>query len=281
MAFVIGGLVAAWAVASGWGTDLQALLLTIVGGVLLFVGILLLAGATILGIPAWIVAGIIVIIVFAIAWIWRKRDEIWAGLQAFGSLLWSGGEALVSGITWLAGVVWAIISWPFVKLFELGMWIGNKVLDGLSWVKGVLDEAVAAVAAAPNNMRDRIMAALGSVGASIYNKLYDIFSFTIPGLTIAGKVLWEDRFVELLPPITAFAKGGIVTSPTLGLIGEAGPEAVIPLGKGGGMGNTFNINIDVSGMTDRSDKRAFAMQISDEIQREMRRYGRGTTRRGY
>ena len=72
-----------------------------------------------------------------------------------------------------------------------------------------------------------------------------------------------------------------MNSPTLALIGEAGPEAVVPLGKGGGMGNTFNINIDVSGMTDRSDKRAFAMQISDEIQKEMRRYGRGTTRRGY
>ena len=87
--------------------------------------------------------------------------------------------------------------------------------------------------------------------------------------------------VEILPDIPMLAKGGIVTGPTLALIGEAGPEAVVPLGKGGGMGNTFNINIDVSGMTDRSDKRAFAMQISDEIQKEMRRYGRGTTRRGY
>ena len=30
---------------------------------------------------------------------------------------------------------------------------------------------------------------------------------------------------------TAFAKGGIVTGPTLGLVGEAGPEAIIPLDK--------------------------------------------------
>jgi phage-related protein len=34
----------------------------------------------------------------------------------------------------------------------------------------------------------------------------------------------------------ALAKGGIVTSPTLALIGERGPEAVIPLGRGGGTG---------------------------------------------
>ena len=36
--------------------------------------------------------------------------------------------------------------------------------------------------------------------------------------------------------IPALAKGGIVTGPTLALIGEAGPEAVVPLDKLGGMG---------------------------------------------
>lgn len=44
--------------------------------------------------------------------------------------------------------------------------------------------------------------------------------------------------------IPKMADGGIVTSPTLALIGEAGPEAVIPLGKGGGMGG---ITINISG----------------------------------
>jgi phage-related minor tail protein len=38
------------------------------------------------------------------------------------------------------------------------------------------------------------------------------------------------------------ASGGIVTRPTVALIGEAGPEAVIPLGRGGGLGNvTLNV----------------------------------------
>jgi hypothetical protein len=41
------------------------------------------------------------------------------------------------------------------------------------------------------------------------------------------------------------AKGGIVTGPTNALIGEAGPEAVIPLsGKNSGLGNTFNITVN-------------------------------------
>ncbi len=42
--------------------------------------------------------------------------------------------------------------------------------------------------------------------------------------------------------VTAFARGGIVTRPTLGLVGEAGPEAVVPLGRGGAMGQTNNFH---------------------------------------
>ena len=43
--------------------------------------------------------------------------------------------------------------------------------------------------------------------------------------------------------VPAMANGGIVTSPTLALIGEAGPEAVVPLNRAGAMGGvTINVN---------------------------------------
>jgi hypothetical protein len=45
---------------------------------------------------------------------------------------------------------------------------------------------------------------------------------------------------------TPFQAGGIVTSPTLALVGESGPEAVVPLSGGGGWGNvsiTLNGNV--------------------------------------
>ena len=45
--------------------------------------------------------------------------------------------------------------------------------------------------------------------------------------------------------IPKLAKGGIVTGPTNALIGEAGPEAVIPLsGKNSNLGNTYNIVVN-------------------------------------
>jgi len=43
------------------------------------------------------------------------------------------------------------------------------------------------------------------------------------------------------------AEGGIVTGPTIAMIGEAGPEAVIPLNRAGGMGmggNTITVNVN-------------------------------------
>ena len=54
----------------------------------------------------------------------------------------------------------------------------------------------------------------------------------------------------------AMATGGIVTSPTFALIGEAGPEAVIPLSKMGSMGGA-NVTVNVNG----GDPNAVVMAI--------------------
>lgn len=73
-------------------------------------------------------------------------------------------------------------------------------------------------------------------------------------------------------PIPALAGGGIVTSPTLALIGEAGPEAVVPLGMLGSLGGSsmppvqvFNILVNGSVATQRD--------LADQIRRELIRSG--------
>jgi hypothetical protein len=52
------------------------------------------------------------------------------------------------------------------------------------------------------------------------------------------------------PKMTPFAEGGIVTRPVNALIGEAGPEAIIPLNKAGMMGNQYNITVNAGMGTD-------------------------------
>ena len=86
--------------------------------------------------------------------------------------------------------------------------------------------------------------------------------------------------------IPALAKGGIVNKPTLAMIGEDGPEAVVPLSQrnnpsGAGMGgSTVNVTVNASGITDRTDKRALAREIGNMIQQEMARNIGGSTMRG-
>jgi len=77
--------------------------------------------------------------------------------------------------------------------------------------------------------------------ASVWNNTIGKFSFKVPSWVpgIGGKGFD-------MPDIPMLANGGIVTGPTLAMIGEAGPEAVIPLdrlGQMGGGGTTVNINV--------------------------------------
>jgi hypothetical protein len=67
------------------------------------------------------------------------------------------------------------------------------------------------------------------------------------------KLAAEVQFGRLeVPKLKPMALGGIVTGPTAALIGEAGPEAVIPLSKFDslGGGNTYNITVNAGMGTD-------------------------------
>lgn len=74
-----------------------------------------------------------------------------------------------------------------------------------------------------------------------------------------------DLAASLGVEVPAFATGGIVTKPTLALIGEAGPEAVVPLtGRNSPTGNTINLTVN-AGMG--ADGNAIGREIVDIIKR--------------
>ena len=71
---------------------------------------------------------------------------------------------------------------------------------------------------------------------------------------------------------TPFADGGIVTGPTLSVVGEAGPEAIIPLSRAGavlGGGNTYQITVQAG----IGDPRAIGQQVVEAITRFERANG--------
>jgi len=73
-------------------------------------------------------------------------------------------------------------------------------------------------------------------------RFWNGIQITVPSvdLPIIGRV---GGFTIGLPDLPMLAEGGIVNQPTLALIGERGPEAVIPLDKSSGMGTNVTLNI--------------------------------------
>lgn len=71
-----------------------------------------------------------------------------------------------------------------------------------------------------------------------------------------------------LPGIPKFASGGIVSRPTIGMIGEAGPEAIVPLGKGG-LGVTIINYIQGSVVTEKE----LSLRVRNDMAQLLRRKG--------
>jgi hypothetical protein len=76
-----------------------------------------------------------------------------------------------------------------------------------------------------------------STAISLIGKLISALG-KIPGLGALGSVVGG-----AIKGIPGLAAGGIVTQPTLAMIGEAGPEAVIPLNRLGGGGGGVTVNV--------------------------------------
>lgn len=92
---------------------------------------------------------------------------------------------------------------------------------------------------------------------------------------IKGTNIMSGKFGRLLD-IAAFGEGGIVTKPTLALIGERGPEAVVPLtGAGaGGVGGGITVNVNINGtFGDSNGPNRLASLIQVALRDELRRLG--------
>jgi phage-related protein len=90
----------------------------------------------------------------------------------------------------------------------------------------------------------------------------------------SGVKLAQLRFASMSGEVPHMASGGVVTRPTFAMIGESGPEAVIPLdmlggmmGGGGGGGGGFSVHIDNLTVV-APDPEAFWKELRRTIQRE-------------
>lgn len=191
----------------------------------LFLGALHLAGEAI-GIGVGLI----------IAWFVKVPLLIWDALKALGHLIKDIFTiGLNAAIDFIKFNIDAIV-WIFTKL-PGKIWDGINALPGIlgkafraawDWVKR---ETVAGTEAVINfvwNLPKRIAGFMGRVGSDILGGLKAGINAVISGFNSGiDKV---SGFIHIgLPHLPLLAAGGLINRPTLAVVGEAGPEAVVPM----------------------------------------------------
>ena len=174
-------------------------------------------------------------------------------LDGLGGAFKDIGAAIGDGASALASLFYDKAIQPIIDFFaELGGDIGRAFVNIGNYAENqakAFGESIKDAVMKPINfIGDLVGAALNVVVntfKSVYNTLADLWNSTIgkfevkvPGWVpkIGGKGFE-------MPDLPKLAEGGIVTSATIAMIGEAGPEAVIPLSKMGAMGGNITINM--------------------------------------
>ena len=174
----------------------------------------------------------------------RKLGEFLAAING-----WILGTALPNLIRDVSSWTTALIEWVFdiapdvLKglgglLASLGGWvidtgIPSLVRAGLDLGGGLIDGLLSALGAT--------LSGLGGIAKNIVNAVIRLFNVEVIGRINDFELKFGPIGIPKLdiPPIPELADGGVVTRPTLALIGEAGPEAVVPLSRGGSGGGGF------------------------------------------
>ena len=150
-------------------------------------------------------------------------DVVWGVAQAVFGWFANNWQTILTFITGPIGLAVRVISGHWDQIMA-----GVRIVGDV--IRSVFDGAWQGIRWVFNQIARAWNSGPGKIGFSIPD--------WVPG--VGGK-----RFD--IPDIPMLAAGGIVTRPTLAVVGEAGPEAVVPLSRGGTAGiggNTFNITVN-------------------------------------
>jgi hypothetical protein len=172
---------------------------------------------------------------------------------------------------------------------DLGGAIGDAVVGGLQGLEDQLTAFVTTGKASFKELAVSILSDLARIAlrAAIIQPIVKALGGFFPGFQFADGGVFAQNGIQ------KFASGGIVDRPTLfkfasggamqnGLMGEAGPEGILPLKRGrdgklgvisnGGGSTTINVSVDAKGTNvqgDASQGKQLAVAISAAVQAEM------------
>ncbi len=202
---------------------------------------------------------------------WQKTGD---AAKQLGATLGSGLGESIAKLTSLLSKLSPVISLLDVALTGLigtfrmvGSFIGNMI--------GAIVETVSHPARAAENFK-RAMDATVEETLGINKPRVAAPEALPPGADPESGIVWVNGPLaqgQNQSKVPAMADGGVVTRPTLALVGEAGPEAVIPLDQAGGMmGGGVNVTMHIS--TGNADPQEVADVVWERFARELSRLGK-------
>lgn len=235
-------------------------------------------------------------------------SEIWSSVVSTGQSLWSSFTSALSNIfsSLISGAqsLWSSFTSTLSNLWSDLVSTGSNLFNNLSsTISGIFNGILSTASSIWNSIQSTISNAIdgakNAVGSAI-EAIKGFFNFEfrwphipLPHFSITGSINPLDWPSQGLPSIDVdwFAKGGILTKPTLfgmngnrAMVGgEAGAEAILPLNKstlgaiGQSIANTMNtsnsINVNFSGVTIReeADLNRLADVVGTRIAEELQR----------
>lgn len=211
-----------------------------------------------------IITGPIGIAVLAIT---RNFDTIKDAFTAVKDWIWEKINDIVGFYVSIPGRIWGAITW-------IGDTIRNVIQGARDFVGTKVSEIIGFFTGLPGQLSNAFSGMFDGISRAFRSAInvvidgWNSLHFGIPGFSAFGVNV--GGFDVGVPPIRRLAAGGVVTQATLALIGERGPEAVVPLdryddAKGRGRGAP-NITINTLGRPD-------AVELAREVTWQMRTAG--------
>jgi hypothetical protein len=172
------------------------------------------------------------------------------------------------------------------KLYGIGSTIKGYVTSGWSGISGWFTRNVSnPISTALSKIKSALSGSLTGGFKSVYNTVAGYLNSLISGINKMVKNLNNLPMISgipTVPRIPYLAKGGIVNSPTLAMVGEAGKEAVMPLENNTGWINDLASKIAARGGTGGGggdiilnlDGRQFARIVKPFLDKENKRIGK-------
>jgi hypothetical protein len=187
------------------------------------IGVVIAALSGPIGIAILVIAALTALIISNWTLISEDTETIWNGIYTFFVGGWELEKNLFTSALDDISHIWES-AWTDMSAFLGNIWstIQNTVKTGVDYVISAINGFI--------NALDAIKISIPSI--------------SIPGTKLATPPI---NLGFSIPDIPMLAAGGFVTQPTLAIIGEAGPEAVVPLsqmGAAGAGGQQIVINVN-------------------------------------